>query len=682
MHTLRWTAGLLTLTALTALTACGGDGGDEPQARLEAGADTTTLDWNTAVTIDALANDRLTGAGTLTLAGVGTPGHGSATVAAGKISYTPAASYFGPDAFSYTISNGQGVTQTGQISVTVEAQMVLTGRAYDAPLAGAAVTAEVGSARFSATADADGYYSLPVTAGAQEAFVVLTAAGAQAQAQVVLNSLVGEAVRLAAAVGEDGRTVADADISALKVTNITTAQAALATQINGGTQPATQAALDAANAEVAPDALLQMAALIRMVADGASALPQGVADTRALVTNLDAYRAFAAEQVMNSPELIADTQAAMAADPALALALQPVVAPVHRVYYWGQGCCTREATTVVVNPDGTGSVDMGANGDGTGAKPMTWTLTDGWIDMVLTTPYTNLYQVTTVGFKAKAVVGDDARGSAYFGGYGTWLDGNGEAQPYDSGSYINQYVDETRLVAPSATELTSHAWAGVPGLEVQLKETQDVLTLNADGSGTLARSGIGVTWVRDDQGVTLRYPDGGQLWFSRLRVGALGDERWLIRTWQSGEGGALVPAKTVDALIVPRTTTVGFTTDTVPGLWLSQTNAGLVTDWGLVYYRLEAGGTGRQENHLLDGTVTVGRPLWWRLGADGVLHIEYYYSQRLGQYLAQCPAGDTCSYVLREWTLLHRSGASNFVLEHLLSPVDDQYRTNRYDLTP
>ena len=68
------------------------------------------------------------------LTAVGTPAHGSVTFAAdGTITYTPAANYNGPDAFSYTVTSG-GVTETATININVVS-------VNDAPVAVADVAA-------------------------------------------------------------------------------------------------------------------------------------------------------------------------------------------------------------------------------------------------------------------------------------------------------------------------------------------------------------------------------------------------------------------------------------------------------------------------------------------------------------------------------------------------------------
>src|SRR5205085_2085364 len=84
--------------------------------------DTTTTAEDTTVAIAVLTNDSDPEGDTLTVSGVSTPAHGSATANAdGTITYTPALNYNGADSFTYTISDGHGGTATGTVDVTITA---------------------------------------------------------------------------------------------------------------------------------------------------------------------------------------------------------------------------------------------------------------------------------------------------------------------------------------------------------------------------------------------------------------------------------------------------------------------------------------------------------------------------------------------------------------------------------
>ncbi|MCV7367111.1 tandem-95 repeat protein [Mycolicibacterium duvalii] len=83
-----------------------------------AGDDSTTTAEDTPTVIDVLANDTDPDGDTLTISTVGTPSHGTAVVADGKITYTPATDYHGDDTFTYTVSDGTA-TDTATVAVTI-----------------------------------------------------------------------------------------------------------------------------------------------------------------------------------------------------------------------------------------------------------------------------------------------------------------------------------------------------------------------------------------------------------------------------------------------------------------------------------------------------------------------------------------------------------------------------------
>jgi len=83
------------------------------------------------VTVDVLANDwdvdtdtklnkdELHLRDSFVITAVGTPAHGKAAIASGKIDYTPDDRYAGADSFTYTISDGHGTTSTATVNITV-----------------------------------------------------------------------------------------------------------------------------------------------------------------------------------------------------------------------------------------------------------------------------------------------------------------------------------------------------------------------------------------------------------------------------------------------------------------------------------------------------------------------------------------------------------------------------------
>ena len=80
--------------------------------------DSVTIEEDTVILIDVLANDTETNGSPLTLAAVETPRTGTAEIVDNQIRYTPKPNFFGRDSFFYTVHNGD-VTKTRQATVDV-----------------------------------------------------------------------------------------------------------------------------------------------------------------------------------------------------------------------------------------------------------------------------------------------------------------------------------------------------------------------------------------------------------------------------------------------------------------------------------------------------------------------------------------------------------------------------------
>jgi cytochrome c len=72
----------------------------------------------TAVDVDVLANDTDADGDTLALDSVTDPANGTATISGTKVRYTPDAGHTGADTFDYVVSDGNGGTDTGTVTVT------------------------------------------------------------------------------------------------------------------------------------------------------------------------------------------------------------------------------------------------------------------------------------------------------------------------------------------------------------------------------------------------------------------------------------------------------------------------------------------------------------------------------------------------------------------------------------
>jgi predicted RNA-binding protein with EMAP domain len=81
--------------------------------------DSASTNEDSPVTIDVLANDTDIDGDTLSITSVGTPANGTAAISAGRIQYTPDANFNGNDSFSYTVTDGNGGSDTARVTVSV-----------------------------------------------------------------------------------------------------------------------------------------------------------------------------------------------------------------------------------------------------------------------------------------------------------------------------------------------------------------------------------------------------------------------------------------------------------------------------------------------------------------------------------------------------------------------------------
>jgi hypothetical protein len=265
-----------------------------------AAADNYTVAWNGERLLTVLDND-ITRDGTSTLSVAVAPTNGSVTASNGALNYTPRPGFFGEDSFTYKL-DVDSASSTAVVKLVVEAQLTLQGVVTDGPIANAKVVAAVGSASFSVDADAQGPYALPIKTSRPGDFVVLTATGVGAQSKVVLTSVVGEVAGLAAA-STANRVTADR-APALMVTHLSAAQAGL--MVQAGKLPSSNAELLAAGQKIDSDAVLDAAALVKLVVDNNVALPAGAATTRDMLNSATVLTAFVdARQLADAPQLAA-----------------------------------------------------------------------------------------------------------------------------------------------------------------------------------------------------------------------------------------------------------------------------------------------------------------------------------------------------------------------------------------
>jgi hypothetical protein len=84
-----------------------------------AGDDSASVDEDSSVLVDVLANDTDVDSTVLTTTVTTPPGHGATAVEPGGIRYTPTADYNGPDSFAYTVDDGSGGSDVGAVTISV-----------------------------------------------------------------------------------------------------------------------------------------------------------------------------------------------------------------------------------------------------------------------------------------------------------------------------------------------------------------------------------------------------------------------------------------------------------------------------------------------------------------------------------------------------------------------------------
>ena len=95
--------------------------------------------------IDVLANDTDPNGDTLSVASVADPPHGEAVAAGTHVEYTPDPGHFGQDTFEYTVSDGNGGSDTATVSITVSSKWTLI---IEAPAGSGSTNPATGSHRY------------------------------------------------------------------------------------------------------------------------------------------------------------------------------------------------------------------------------------------------------------------------------------------------------------------------------------------------------------------------------------------------------------------------------------------------------------------------------------------------------------------------------------------------------
>jgi len=294
--------------------------------------------------------------------------------------------------FSVTVTDddAETVTIVGAVTITpVLTTYTITGTVNETAFANAQVSGELAGQSFSVTADAEGAFSLPLTADDDEtnlfaSITVKQAADTGVEFYKFVPSLTADSAQVAPL--EKNNPVVQAvaasadDISnRVSINAVSTALYSLIIAANGGTAPENLDSFTLVEKAISPDELIEAAAVAQLVSQGgAFALPEGVTSILELLTNTETYNEYIAAAEAASPGIVTTTIDDIIADPELT---EPVdetsLASIYfEVYPAANGFLSRGGNRFDFNSDGSGSETFSA-----GVHQFNWSLTDGKVQI-------------------------------------------------------------------------------------------------------------------------------------------------------------------------------------------------------------------------------------------------------------------------------------------------------------
>jgi hypothetical protein len=422
--------------------------------------------------------------------------------------------------------------------VPVTSRVTLTGTVTDAPIANAIVTATVGGETFTATADANGNYSLPIEIDETDVgeFVTLTARGVGDQAYVEFTSLAGSFQALLSAAGDD-ETLSSSENFATQITNVSTATAVFLQQVNNGNPITSDAALQTLSGQINAQDVLDLAAAIKLVVDNPAnySMPAGQTSTLELASNATARQLFVNDVYQQDPNAFAAAQLAIAQDPALAQPFDPagLEAITTALMSTDAGFTFNYTGRILhfdLNPNGTGSAQSESFD-----QQFTWTVNGSTLNVTYNQP------VQTESFDTEYCAADDATRQVRAvyetsGATVTFL--NSRTVTITSTSNVT-YTDCSSLQPRQQTETVARTVLSLEDLQpitteelagntqtlyvydaAQEQVTADIAELRADGTGTTRLLGLTFTWEVDAESgrlVQVTFSDGSYAEYGSFR---------------------------------------------------------------------------------------------------------------------------------------------------------------------
>jgi hypothetical protein len=274
----------ISLLAAAILSGCGSDStppADEQKAIVnsapQAVADLALVQNNVITTIDVLANDTDKDNDQLTISSIiNQPKSGTVKIVDNKIIYSPESDIATTEIITYEVSDGE-LTAEGNVEVTVNHTMTLSGLITDSPIANALVSITIGDEVFEAEADAEGNYTLPITINDMSALIFVNAKGnpANGQENVELIVVVGKTSSLLASI-DDERQLTNDENNKTNVTHVSTATYLLAKDRSENGDIATEDEFNKLVGEITTEELIETAGFIKLLVDNADfKIPEG-----------------------------------------------------------------------------------------------------------------------------------------------------------------------------------------------------------------------------------------------------------------------------------------------------------------------------------------------------------------------------------------------------------------------
>lgn len=298
---------------------------------------------------------------------------------------------------SVTDDDEEAAAVSGVVTVTpVLTTFTVSGTVSGASFANAQISGVVAGNTFTATADEDGTFSLPLQADDDETnlFANITASSVTttglefykfvpslaADTQVVVASSVVSKLSSTLTSLFRASPMAEGDSSnTISINAVSTALYSLIIAANGGTAPTNLDGFTLVEKSVSPDDLIEAAAVVQLVAQGgAFALPEGVTNVLELLTNTQVYNDYVAAAEATTPGIIATTIDDIIADPELTPPVEEsaIASTYYEVYPAADGFLSRGGNRFDFNQDGTGAETFSS-----GMNEFSWELVDGLIQL-------------------------------------------------------------------------------------------------------------------------------------------------------------------------------------------------------------------------------------------------------------------------------------------------------------